>query len=168
MIAVVAVGALCASAYFGRFLVFPPNNKYSIKYADQMQVQGGYHRIDEDGADGSCGCNLVRHYIGPAGADPAQVFLGPGLRLVPNPPAPGSYDMLYEPLVWGDGYTDETDSCDVSVDQLRRQAGLLGDDWRLSQREITGWNDGSLDVYRLYVMCEPDAKHIAPDGPFDW
>jgi hypothetical protein len=136
----------------------PPPNIHAQEYADQIKANHGYHRIDDhyNGGDGTCGCNLLNWYIGPAGADPVAVFTGPDLSLAS---APDRFnDKFWVWLAEGNGNTHKTGNCGISVERLRREAGLYmyPDLWHLSKHEVDGWNHGDLDVLQLHIGCNLD------------
>ncbi|MEH0985813.1 hypothetical protein [Micromonospora sp. CPCC 205556] len=151
----VVVALLCcgALAVGGVVLWWRPDNAHALAYADRLTVGEGYQRLPgSDWSDGTCGCNLLRSYVGPAGADPAAVFSGPGLTFGPIYRAP---DRFWDHLAEGEGRATDTGACRLVVKRLRH-GGSLGRVTQLSAEQAQDWYAGAVDVLEIYVDCERD------------
>ncbi|MDH6465530.1 hypothetical protein M2302_005732 [Micromonospora sp. A200] len=154
--ATVAVALLCCGGLVAgsAFLLLRPENAHAVAYADQLTVGQGYRQLaDSDWSDGTCGCNLLRSFVGPADVDPVAVFTGGGLVLVPDTRV---VDRFWEDLAAGEGRSPESGTCRVIVTRLRHGETLGHHEEGLSQAEVDGWYAGSLEVLQLFVDCEQD------------
>jgi hypothetical protein len=60
--------------------LYPQHNSNARYYLDHTRSQHDFRRVGSR-IQGTCRCNLTYCYVGPAGANPANVFTGPGLTL---------------------------------------------------------------------------------------
>jgi len=106
---------------------------------------------------GTCRCNLTYFYVGPAGANQANVFTGPGLTRAPWPPGSVGDTRPWDFLLHGTGTTPQTGYCNITVDRYQHSYPPPID-WRLSRRERADFQAGELDVLARYVGCAADGE----------
>ena len=131
----------------------PQHNSNARHYFDQTHAHHGFRHIGSD-SRGNCSCSLT-HYVGPAGADPAQVFTGPGLTLKPWPPASVGDTTPWDYLLEGTGNTGQTGYCMIDVSRYQHSSEPDGP-WSLSGRQRAAFRAGKLNIFALYVGCGAD------------
>ena len=83
-------------------LLLPDNSKHAREYLAQVKVDPAYRQVGR-GGQGNCDCNLEYYYVGPSEIEPAQVFSGPALTLLPDH---GSF-QVWDYLLEGEGASHE-------------------------------------------------------------
>jgi hypothetical protein len=155
-----AVGLIVAAGwYYTR--MFPDPTENSRAYADRIRIAGGYVDISRsDGGDDSCNC-VQRWYLGPAGADPATVFSGPGLTWEPLP-APGrTHAHGWEPLAAADVTTSDIGSCSADVARdTPPDPDSLRDYVMMSADQAEAWHERRLGVLVLMIRCQRDEGRL--------
>jgi hypothetical protein len=127
--------------------------KHARQYLDQLQVDPDYRRVGE-GGEGNCNCNIIYYYLGPNDKNPAQVFSGPGLTLLPSAV---SLIPPWDNVLDGEGASDASGRCNVAVHRYWRDREPY-DNWKISSDERALVASGRLAVLSLYVMCDRDVN----------
>lgn len=126
-------------------------------YMSQLKISSGYARVSAgDATGGSCGCDLIRSFVGPAGVDPQNVFSGPKFQFTAV-----NRTLSFDTWILlgsGSGYSSQAGTCDVVVSRFDRTASVSKNQYQLglSADQVRDWNSGVLDVLQVDIVCARD------------
>ncbi|MFQ6393160.1 hypothetical protein ACLMAJ_06890 [Nocardia sp. KC 131] len=143
----VVIGAIAWSAF--AWLTRPNDAE---RYLNQIQMPG-FTKVTQK-ADTDVVPWVEAIYAGPV-SDIRQIVTGPDLTLGPPPVAkhptiPPRPPIGILPIEDWIAYGDSPNNCHVAIYKVRDNQGTS---WELTDAQISGMKDGSIDVFRIHVSC---------------